>query len=174
MSFVHLLRISSVLVMLLLAQSRTAHADSIVLRDKKIYGTITAITNSAVTIREGCNGRRVTVAWADLEYVTVDQQCGGPQVFASSSPVTAECGAGDRIVMVTAVSFKPRENRYMHTYAASISYREGEPLVLTLPNGLGIVQGPLQAVELLERSHACSNSVGRLQGHQWPNSYARQ
>lgn len=146
-------------LLLFLLVSATVLADTIEDKDSMRFGKVTSIDTQGVTFLQGCNGNRVTIPWARLEYIKFDDSCDTQQIGISRSPATEACDK--RLVYVVAIN-----GASDRVYGTDIALDE-TAFRLTLVNSGGKIRIPANDVKakilVVRRDEICvrdlSNSV---------------
>ena len=161
------------LVVALFAVAGVARADAIVLRDAKVYGRIASVSQTHVTITEGCNGSSRTIAWSEIQYVEVNDQCGGTQVWASRSGATG-CARGDPVVAILAIEFVQSEGAAPFVRAVKLEYGGADDAIITLPGDRNALVGPFRSIVMVEPTITCQSSLASERTRQLPPGFARK
>jgi hypothetical protein len=105
-------------------------ADVINTSTSKHYGKITSITNSFITIKEGCQNTTVKITWAKRTSVIFNPDCKPPKVGTSSAPLLLPEPNCNK-TMIFMLKLKNEKSIF---YCNSVSY-DGSNFELSLHDG---------------------------------------
>lgn len=145
----------------------SATADVLVERDSTIFGKITEISNTTVSIARGCDNRNVrTVAKERVRYYGFDASC-QPHPFTLPTSPLQLCAQPKQ--SVTKIFFR---GQAQEVYATDVSLTDGKLIRLILPNNAGSLQGPRNKIKAMVPASVCPDSIPS--SFTWPKEYCHE
>ena len=157
------------LAAILLLFTGRAYTDTIFLFDSVLSGHVTEITKDEVQYIAGCNGKKYTSQWEDIESLEFSDNCDDvnfDKPIGIGSGGYVDC---DEPVYMFLVRFATRGGK-LFTYSNSIEF-DNEDIILELVSSGGQKRGRKSKIRSVEQIASCNEATQIEDATRLPSSF---